>query len=213
MRKTRPGPCHPHSKIMIALGWFGFVFQGRVSLYSSGCPGTHSLDQAGLEPTEICRPLPPGCGIKSMHHHRTLRQTLTTWLVHLCFLFNKFLPRVFSPGLAVWKPLFPASTLAFAIVRLLNVLLKFWVVWASCCCFVFCLQNCRTAGLHLVGSYFPLVGYYALHHRDTIETQQRMWLQHLRVLRTASIWHSSYCLHPPFFLFVFFFGPIVKYKV
>jgi hypothetical protein len=27
---------------------FGF-FQDRVSLYSPGCPGTHSVDQAGLE--------------------------------------------------------------------------------------------------------------------------------------------------------------------
>jgi hypothetical protein len=26
-----------------------FVFQDRVSLYSSGCPGTHFVDQAGLE--------------------------------------------------------------------------------------------------------------------------------------------------------------------
>jgi hypothetical protein len=25
------------------------VFRDRVSLYSSGCPGTHSIDQAGLE--------------------------------------------------------------------------------------------------------------------------------------------------------------------
>jgi hypothetical protein len=26
-----------------------FVFRDRVSLYSLGCPGTHSVDQAGLE--------------------------------------------------------------------------------------------------------------------------------------------------------------------
>jgi hypothetical protein len=26
-----------------------FVFQDRISLYSSGCPGTHSVDQAGLK--------------------------------------------------------------------------------------------------------------------------------------------------------------------
>jgi hypothetical protein len=26
-----------------------FVFQDRVSLYSPGCPGTHSVDQADLE--------------------------------------------------------------------------------------------------------------------------------------------------------------------
>jgi hypothetical protein len=28
---------------------FFFVFQGRVSLYSPGCPGTHSVHQAGIE--------------------------------------------------------------------------------------------------------------------------------------------------------------------
>jgi hypothetical protein len=28
---------------------FVFVFVDRVSLYSPGCPGTHSVDQAGLE--------------------------------------------------------------------------------------------------------------------------------------------------------------------
>jgi hypothetical protein len=28
---------------------FVFVFGDRVSLYSPGCPGTHSVDQAGLE--------------------------------------------------------------------------------------------------------------------------------------------------------------------
>jgi hypothetical protein len=28
---------------------FCFVFRGRVSLYSPGCPGTHFVDQAGLE--------------------------------------------------------------------------------------------------------------------------------------------------------------------
>jgi hypothetical protein len=26
-----------------------FVFQDRVFLYSSGCPGTHAIDQAGLQ--------------------------------------------------------------------------------------------------------------------------------------------------------------------
>jgi hypothetical protein len=28
---------------------FGLVFRDRVSLYSPGCPGTHFVDQAGLE--------------------------------------------------------------------------------------------------------------------------------------------------------------------
>ena len=30
-------------------GFFVFVFQDRVSLYRPGCPGTHSVDQAGIE--------------------------------------------------------------------------------------------------------------------------------------------------------------------
>jgi hypothetical protein len=35
----------------MVLFWFGLVlvFQDRVSLCSPGCPGTHSVDQAGLK--------------------------------------------------------------------------------------------------------------------------------------------------------------------
>ena len=36
--------------------WFGLVFWDRVSLCSPGCPGTHSVDQAGLELRN-----PPAC--------------------------------------------------------------------------------------------------------------------------------------------------------
>jgi hypothetical protein len=35
-------------------------FQDRVSLCSPGCPGTHSVDQAGLKLTNSPR-LPPKC--------------------------------------------------------------------------------------------------------------------------------------------------------
>ena len=42
--------------------FWGGVFQNSVSLRSFGaCPGTHSVDQAGFELTEIRLPLPPGC--------------------------------------------------------------------------------------------------------------------------------------------------------
>jgi hypothetical protein len=34
---------------LFGLVWFGLVFQDSVSLCSPGCPGTHSVDQAGLE--------------------------------------------------------------------------------------------------------------------------------------------------------------------
>ena len=39
----------------LVLGGVCVCFQDRVSLYSSGCPGTHSVNQAGLE----LRNLPP----------------------------------------------------------------------------------------------------------------------------------------------------------
>ena len=45
-----------------------FGLEDRVSLCSLGCPGTHSVDQAGLELTEIHLPLPP-LGLKE---HRTI---------------------------------------------------------------------------------------------------------------------------------------------
>jgi hypothetical protein len=35
--------------VWFGLVWFGLVFRDRVSLCSPGCPGTHSVDQAGLE--------------------------------------------------------------------------------------------------------------------------------------------------------------------
>jgi hypothetical protein len=37
--------------VWFGLVWFGLVlvFQDRVSLCGPGCPGTHSVDQAGLE--------------------------------------------------------------------------------------------------------------------------------------------------------------------
>jgi hypothetical protein len=43
-------------------------FRDRVSLCSPGYPGTHSVDQAGLELKKLCLPLPPSAGIKGVHH-------------------------------------------------------------------------------------------------------------------------------------------------
>jgi hypothetical protein len=43
------------------------VFRDRVSLCSPGCPGTHFVDQAGLELGNP--PASASAGIKGMHHH------------------------------------------------------------------------------------------------------------------------------------------------
>nr|BAE23440.1 unnamed protein product [Mus musculus] len=41
----------------IVTSFFSLVFRDKVSLCSPSCPGTHSVDQAGLE----LRNLPPKC--------------------------------------------------------------------------------------------------------------------------------------------------------
>jgi hypothetical protein len=40
---------HPNIGQSLGTLFFFFVFRDRVSLSSPGCPGTHSVDQAGLE--------------------------------------------------------------------------------------------------------------------------------------------------------------------
>jgi hypothetical protein len=54
------------------------VFRDRVSLCSPGCPGTHSVDQAGLELRSACLYL-PSAGIKGVRHHCPTR----AFLLHL----------------------------------------------------------------------------------------------------------------------------------
>jgi hypothetical protein len=44
---------------------FYFVFRDRVSLYSPGCPGTHSVDQAGLELRNPPASASPVLGLKA----------------------------------------------------------------------------------------------------------------------------------------------------
>jgi hypothetical protein len=53
----------------------------RVSLYSSGCPETHSVDQAGLELTEL------SAEVKDVGHYAQL--TLNSGFV-FCFVFFFF---------------------------------------------------------------------------------------------------------------------------
>jgi hypothetical protein len=45
------------------------VFRDRVSLYIPGCPGTHSIDQAGQKSACLCL---PSTGIKGVRHHARL---------------------------------------------------------------------------------------------------------------------------------------------
>jgi hypothetical protein len=47
--------CH---RFVVALFW---LLDITISLRSPNCPGTHSVDQAGLELTEIHLPLPSKC--------------------------------------------------------------------------------------------------------------------------------------------------------
>jgi hypothetical protein len=46
-----------------------FVIQDRVCLCSPGCPGTCSVDQAGLKVQIYHLPLPPECWIKGTCQH------------------------------------------------------------------------------------------------------------------------------------------------
>jgi hypothetical protein len=43
-----PAGMHARQHAVYIINFF-FLFEIRVSLYSPGCPGTHSVDQAGLE--------------------------------------------------------------------------------------------------------------------------------------------------------------------
>jgi hypothetical protein len=67
--------------ILLLLFYFVFLFvclffQGRVSLYSPGCPGTHSVDQAGLKVRNQPASASQVLGLKAY--------TNTAWL-YLCF--------------------------------------------------------------------------------------------------------------------------------
>ena len=63
-----------------------FVFFETVSLYSSACPGTHSIDQIGLKLTEICVHLPPERWDKRMRHHRPALLTVLITCLFCCLL-------------------------------------------------------------------------------------------------------------------------------
>jgi hypothetical protein len=75
-----------HIIIIIIIIFFCFVFlffQDRVSLYSRGCPGTHSVDQAGLELRNPPASASQVKGIKGVRHHCPAK---VIFLVRFCFM-------------------------------------------------------------------------------------------------------------------------------
>jgi hypothetical protein len=56
-------------------------FRDRVSLYSSGCPGTHFVDQAGLELRKD-----PTSASQGMRHHAQLNGCFLSLLIYTIVL-------------------------------------------------------------------------------------------------------------------------------
>jgi hypothetical protein len=79
LSSDQPYAGHQRYIVRPCLFSFCFVFFKTVSLYSPGCPGTHSVDQSGWPQTQksACLCL-PRAGIKGMRHHARLFNFLTT---------------------------------------------------------------------------------------------------------------------------------------
>jgi hypothetical protein len=61
-----------HCIIVVILFCFP-CFPRQVSLYSAGCPGTHSVDQAGLRTHRSTCLCLQSVGIKGVHHHHSVQ--------------------------------------------------------------------------------------------------------------------------------------------
>ncbi|GAB1294326.1 Ceroid-lipofuscinosis, neuronal 6 [Apodemus speciosus] len=70
-----PGPA---LLLVVPSGLYYCVYRDRVSLCSPGCPGTHSVDQAGLELRNPPASASPSAGIKGVRHHARLIQSCCT---------------------------------------------------------------------------------------------------------------------------------------
>jgi hypothetical protein len=51
-------------QVCLFISMFIYLFRDKVSLYSPGCPGTHSVDQAGLEVRNLSASLSQVLGLK-----------------------------------------------------------------------------------------------------------------------------------------------------
>ena len=65
--------CLPNSDLRCLFSFLFFIFRDRVSLYTPGCPGTHSVDQAGFELRNLPASTSQSAGITGVCHHRPAR--------------------------------------------------------------------------------------------------------------------------------------------
>jgi hypothetical protein len=70
-----------------------FVFRDRVSLYSPGCPGTHSVNQAGLELRNSPASTSQVLGLKACA--TTTQQEYKIFFKDLCIIICKYTVAVF----------------------------------------------------------------------------------------------------------------------
>jgi hypothetical protein len=84
---------HPENFILFYFFIFYFLvfFRDRVSLCSPGCPGIHSVDQAGLELRNLPAPASRVLGSKGVRHHTRLFIFLIK-----SFMISKEFPEIFA---------------------------------------------------------------------------------------------------------------------
>jgi hypothetical protein len=77
------------AELFIYLFIFNVLFfeTGSFYIHIPGCLGTHYINQAGLELTEMGLPLPPSAGIKGVCHHEGFNvfiSCICVFCLHIC---------------------------------------------------------------------------------------------------------------------------------
>jgi hypothetical protein len=83
---------HPFCFVLFCLVWFG-LFRDRVSLRSPGCPGTHSVAQAGLELRNLTASASQVLGLKAWATTAWLRSMFFFSFVLLLFALRQSLSK------------------------------------------------------------------------------------------------------------------------
>jgi hypothetical protein len=84
-------------KAAVLLFFVCLFFRDRVSLCSPGCPGTHFIDQAGLELRNLPASASPVLGLKAC-------ATTPGWIFFFNWIFSLFTFQMLSPFLVpLWK--------------------------------------------------------------------------------------------------------------